>query len=195
MVRDAEDAILIVTNLNIQGCGMSMKRNLWKVAIAIAGMLPLLVFMIWLSVPAADAQGGASGPATPGTVTVQTTPTVDATVTALNKEKLMQELQQLQQSNNRGLGNWLWSYTAAILSSFLSTLVVVIGALIGFRQWSVGRKDTQKKESDDRIAAQTKELEDRKAERDRRDEEQKRWLEDHKAEREKRACAGATACA
>src|SRR2546425_2565134 len=141
------------------------KRDMWKAGIAIAGMLLLLVFMMWLSAPATGAQGGASGSATPGTVTVQATPTEDATVTALNKEKLMQELQQLQQSNSRGLGNWLWSKAAAVLSSFLSTLVVVIGALIGFRQWSVGRKDTQKKEADARIAAQTKELEDRKAER------------------------------
>ncbi len=163
------------------------KRDMWKAGIAIAGMLLLLVFMMWLSAPATGAQRGASGSATPGTVTVQTTPTVDATVTALNKEKLLQELLQLQQSNNRGLGNWLWSNAAAVLSSFLSTLVVVIGALIGFRQWSVSRKDTQEKEADARKAAQIKELEDRKAERDRRDEEQKRWLEDRKDEREKRA--------
>jgi uncharacterized protein YjbI with pentapeptide repeats len=147
------------------------KRDMWKAGIVIAGMPLLLVFMMWLSVPAAGAQERASGSATPGTVTVQATPTEDATVTALNKEKLMQEVQQLQQSNNRGLGNWLWSNAATVLSSFLSTLVVVIGALIGFRQWSVSRKDTQEKEADARKASQTKELEDHKAEREKRAEE------------------------
>ncbi len=33
---------------------------------------------------------------TPGALTVQTTPTEDATVTALNKEKLAEEVQQLK---------------------------------------------------------------------------------------------------
>jgi uncharacterized protein YjbI with pentapeptide repeats len=162
-----------------------LKRDLWKAGMVIAGILLLLVLMAWIPVSAAGAEVRASGLA--AMVTAQATPTEDATVAALNKEKLRQELQQLQQSNSRGLGDWIWSNAAAVLSSFLSTLVVVIGALIGFRQWSVGRKDTQKKEADDRLTAQTKELDDRKAERDRRDEEQKRWLEDHKAEREKQA--------
>jgi uncharacterized protein YjbI with pentapeptide repeats len=167
-------------------CMRWLKRDIWKVGIALAGML-LLVLMVWVKVEATGAYEGTSGLATPGTITVTATPTEDATVAALNKEKLAQEVQQLQQNNDRGLGDWLWSNAAAVLSSFLSTLVVVIGVLIGFRQWSVGRRDTQRKEADDRIAAQDKELEDRKAERERRDEEQKRWLKDQEAERERRA--------
>ena len=147
------------------------KRDVWKVGIAIAGLLLLLVFMMWFSVPTIGAQKRISGLATPGSGTVQATPTEDATVTALNKEKLVQQVQQLQQSNNRVFSNWLWSNAAVVLSSFLSTLVVVIGALIGFRQWSVSRKDTQEKEASAREAAQTKELEDHKAEREKRAEE------------------------
>src|SRR5438045_97831 len=97
-------------------------------------------------------------------VTVQTTPTEDATVTTLSKEQLTQQVTGQQHT----WGNWLWSNAATILSSFLSTLVIVVGALLGFWQWRVGRNDIQKKESDDQKAAQDKELEDRKAERERR---------------------------
>ncbi|HZR42284.1 MAG TPA: hypothetical protein VFB12_19345 [Ktedonobacteraceae bacterium] len=35
----------------------------------------------------------------------------------------------------RTLDNWLWSNAAAILSNFLSTLVIVIGVLIGLWRW------------------------------------------------------------
>ncbi len=73
-----------------------LKRNLWKIGIALAGMLLLVVLMAWVPVSAADTHEEVSGLAMFGTVTVQTTPTVDATVTALNKEKLAQEVQQLQ---------------------------------------------------------------------------------------------------
>ncbi len=148
------------------------KKDLWKAAIAIAGILLLLVLMMWIPVSAAGAREGASGFTASVTITLQATPTEDTTVTALNKEKLAQEVQQLKNQNEPDSLGWLRS-NASIL---LSTLIVVIGALFGSWQWSVGRRD-----------AQNKELEDRKAERERRDEEQQRWLKDQEAEREKRA--------
>ena len=135
-----------------------LNRAIWKALFAITGILLLLMLMVCLPVSATGVQAMISGFPVP--VTVQTTPTVDATMTELNKEKLNQEIEQLQQSNNRGLGDWLWSNAAAVLSSFLSTLVVVIGILIGFRQWRVSRTDTQDKE-----------LKDRQNERDKRAEE------------------------
>jgi len=150
------------------------KRNRWKAGIALAGMLPLLVLLVWVPVSAARAYERASGLAISVTTTVQATPTEDATVTALNKEKLQHE------------NDWWWNYGATILSSFLTTLVLVGGALIGFWQWRVNRKDTQKKESEDQRTAQDRELEDRQAERERREEEQQHWLEDRQAERERR---------
>ncbi len=166
------------------------KRDLWKAGIAIAGTLLLLVLMVWVPVSVAGAYEGASRLATPITGTVQATPTVDATVTALNKEKLAQEVQQLKNQNAPDPLGWLQT-NASIL---LSTLFVVIGALIGAWQWGVGRRDAQDKELEDRKAErdrreeeQKRWLEDRKAERERRDEEQLRWLKDQEAEREKRA--------
>src|SRR3989442_7119324 len=102
-----------------------LKRGRWKAGIALAGLL-LLVLLVWVPVSATGAYEGASGLTTLGTGTVQATPTEDVTVTALNKEKLTQDVAQQQ----RTLGNWLWSNAAAVLSSFLSTLVMVLGALI-----------------------------------------------------------------
>ena len=117
-----------------------LKRDRWKVSIALAGMLLLLVLMVWLPVSAVGAYEGTSGLATP--VTVQATPTQDATVTALNKEKLAQEVQQLKNQNEPDPFGWLRT-NASIL---LSTLVVVIGALFGFWRWRVGRRDAQDKD-------------------------------------------------
>jgi len=145
------------------------KRNLWKVGITFVGMLLLFTCMVWLAVPAAGAhqKDASATPVTGTTITVQPTPTEDATVTALNKEKLTREVAGQQ----RTWDNWLWSNAATILSSFLSTLIVVVGALFGFWQWRVGRKDTQNKEAEDRQAAQDKELKDRQDEREKRAEE------------------------
>ena len=147
-----------------------LKRDLWKACIAFAGML-LLVLIVWVPVSATGTYEGASGLASLVTVTAQATPTEDATVTALNKEKLAQEVQQLKNQNDSDL----FSLLRTNLSIFLSTLVVVGGGLYGLWRWRI-----------DRRYAQDKELQDRKAERERRDEEQQRWLEDRKAEREKR---------
>src|SRR6266700_1664033 len=147
-----------------------LKWDLWKAGIAIASMLLFLLLMAWIPVSAAGAEVRASGFA--AIVTVQATPTEDATVTALNKEKLAQEVQQLKNQNEPDLFGW-FQRNASI---FLSTLVVVVGALIGFWRWRVDRRDVPDKE-----------LEDRKAERERRDEEQKRLLEDRKAERERQS--------
>ena len=76
-----------------------LKRDRWKAGIAFVGVLLLLVFIVCVPVSAAGAYEGASGLATPVTGTVQATLTEDATVTALNKEKLVQEIQQLKNQN------------------------------------------------------------------------------------------------
>ena len=164
------------------------KRDTWKIGIAIAGMLLLLVLMVWLPVSAAGAYEGTSGLATPGTV--QATPTEDATVTALNKEKLAQEVQQMKNQNEPDLFGWLRTNATVLLS----TLVVVIGGLIGLFRWlgdrqaeQEKRREDQRSEQEKRVEEQKRWLEDRQAERERRDEEQQRWLKDQEAERERRA--------
>jgi uncharacterized protein YjbI with pentapeptide repeats len=149
-----------------------LKRDIWKAGIALVGMLLLLVLMVWVPASAADAYKGASGLATPILGTVQATPTIDATVTELNKEKLAQEVQQLKNQNSPDLFSWLQTNAAVLLS----TLVVVIGGLIGLFRWLGDRRDEQEKRR-----------EDQRSEQEKRAEEQKRWLEDRQAEREKQA--------
>jgi uncharacterized protein YjbI with pentapeptide repeats len=134
-----------------------LKRDRWKVSIALADMLFLLVLMVWVPVSAAGAYGETSGLATPVTGTVQATPTVDATVAALNKEKLAEEVKQLKDQNEPDIFSWLRT-NAAIL---LSTLLVVIGGLIGYLRWLGERRDEHQKRRED----QRSELERRAEER------------------------------
>ncbi len=127
------------------------RRGMWKAAIMLAGLLAFLVLMV--AVPLSTSAHTRAG-------NVQVAPTVDvtATMTALQEEQLTLQNKQLQQSNDRGSGTWLWNNGATIVASFLSTLVVVIGALFGFRQWRTNRNDTLTKESNDSKEAQEKEL-------------------------------------
>ncbi len=148
------------------------KRDMWKAAIAIAGMLLLLVFMAWIPVSAASTHEGTSAFAGPVTVTVQATLTEDATVTELNKEKLAQEVKQLKEQNEPDLLGLLQTNASLLISM----LLVVGGGIFALLRYLAERRDSQKRL-----------LEDRRAERDRRDEEQKRWLKDQQAEREKRS--------
>jgi uncharacterized protein YjbI with pentapeptide repeats len=141
------------------------KRDMSKAAFAIAGILLLLMLMVWVPVSGVDAYEGTSGLAAP--ITALATPTEDATVTELNKEKLAQEVQQLKNQNDPDPFGWLQTNA----SIFLSTLVVVIGGLLGFWRWRVDRQDAQARELKDRRDAQDKELEDRKVEREKRAEE------------------------
>jgi len=126
-----------------------LKRDIRKVGIAIAGMLLLLAFMVCAPVLAAGTHERASGLATPVTGTVQATPTEDATVTALNKEKLKQEVQQLKNQNEPDFLGWVRTNSAILLS----TLVVVVGGLIGFFRWFRDRRSERDKRAEGRFQA------------------------------------------
>ena len=135
-----------------------LDRGMWKAGIAIAGILLLLVLMTWIQVSVAGAHERVSELAGSGAVTVQETPTVvDATVAALNKEKLAQEVQQLKNQNEPDPLGWLRT-NASIL---FSTLVVVIGGLIGLFRWLRDRRDAQEKELKDRQNEREKRAEER----------------------------------
>src|SRR5207237_2202399 len=128
-----------------------IKRDMWKASIAIAAMLLLLVLTLWVPASEVGTHERAAGPTTLITGTVQATPTEDATVTALNKEKLAQEVQQLKNQNTPDLLGWLLTN--------VSILLAVGGGIFAVVRY----------------------FSDREAERKRRDEEQQRWLEDRKA--------------
>jgi ABC-type glycerol-3-phosphate transport system permease component len=112
-----------------------LKRERWKAGIALAGMLLLLLPMVWVPVSAAGADEGASGLATPGTV--QATPTVDATVTALNKEKLQHE------------NDWWWNYGAMILTSIISTLTLAAAGVFTVVRYFNDRRDAREKQEEE----------------------------------------------
>jgi len=94
---------------------------------------------------------------------IQGTPTVDPTVTALQKEKLVHDT------------DWWWTNGVTLLTSLVSTVALLGGGLFAFVRWRREQGETE-----------IHRLEDRQAEREKRDEEQKHWLEDRQAEREKR---------
>jgi Pentapeptide repeats (8 copies) len=88
---------------------------------------------------------------------VQATPTEDATVTALNKEKLEQEVEQLKKQNELNLFTWLQANTSLLLS----TLVIVIGGLIGLWRWLGDRRDEHEKRRQDQQSEQERRAEER----------------------------------
>jgi uncharacterized protein YjbI with pentapeptide repeats len=147
------------------------KSDLWKAGIIVAGVLLFLVLMTWVPAPAADKHERVSGVAILGTITVQATPTVDATVTVLNKEKLQHE------------NDWWWNYGATIITSFISTLTIAAAGIFTVVRYFNDRRDAREKQE----AEAERLAEHRKAERERRDEDQQRWLKDQEAAREKRA--------
>jgi Pentapeptide repeats (8 copies) len=127
----------------------SLKRDMWKTGIPLAGLLLFLVFIAWAPM-SVGAHEGVSRLAIPGTATAQLTPTEDATVTALNKEKLGQEVNQLQHQNERSLGGLFWNNAATVFS----TAAILLAALFGiFRWWFGDRRAEREKRAEERFQA------------------------------------------
>ena len=84
----------------------------------------------------------------------QATQTVDATVTALNKEKLVQEIQQLKNQNDRSITTWFWNSSAA-LGTIVAALLAVVGVLatvtFNFMKELKDRQDARKKQAEERF--------------------------------------------
>jgi uncharacterized protein YjbI with pentapeptide repeats len=123
------------------------KREIWKTGVIIVCMLLLLLLMVLFPMKVTGAYIVTPGLAIPATIAEQATPTEDATVTELNKEKLAQEVQQLKNQNSPDPLDWL-RINAPIL---LSTLVVVIGGLIGLFRWFSDRRDEREKRAEERF--------------------------------------------
>lgn len=148
------------------------KCGIFLISIVLTGMVLFLVFAVWTPVSLAHARVVTSGATILSAVTVQATPAEDATVTALNKEQLTQQVAGQQVAGQQHTwDNWLWGNAATILSSVLSTLVIVIGALLGLWRWRRERQDTQDKELKERRDVQDKELKERQIELEKRAEE------------------------
>ena len=163
-----------------------MKRRaiLRKANIIIACSILLLLLMTWAPVvfAAPHKQTSLLFVHDVGTTIVQGTPTVDSTITALNKEKLTQEVNQLRNQNN-----WWWNFSTA----FITATAAILGIAIGIYQWwrnysttldkdRIARQDAQDK---DRIARQDAQDKDRIARQDAQDKD----LKDRQDERAKQA--------
>jgi uncharacterized protein YjbI with pentapeptide repeats len=125
-----------------------LKRSLLQVGIILTGMIFFLVLATRAPLSMAHAQEVISGAVTPSVIMVQTMPTEDATVTALNKEKLAQEVLQLKNQNEPNFFGWLQANAA-----LLSTLLVVIGGFIGLWRWLADRRDERHKRAEERFQA------------------------------------------
>jgi hypothetical protein len=163
IMKDVNALFGMVDYHNVEAMAMRWrKRDLWKAGIVVAGVLLFLVLMLWVPVSAAGARERALRFSGPGTITVQATPTVDLTVTAVVKDQLKQQDEKLQRDNS-----FPWSILNAVGSS-IGTILVAVAALVtawlGWRQWLRNRQDEQKK----------------------RDKEQERWEKEQEAERRKR---------
>jgi uncharacterized protein YjbI with pentapeptide repeats len=84
----------------------------------------------------------------------QETPGTDPTITALQKEQLRQQVEQLDHTWE----NWLWANAAPVLSAVLSTLILVGGGLIGFLRWRGDLRLDREKRSEERFQAVIRDL-------------------------------------
>lgn len=129
-----------------------IKSYRWIAGNVFAKILLLLALIIVSPASLATASTRVSGP------TTQVTPTTeDATTTALNKEKLTLEIQQLKNQNEFDLLSWLQTNASALLS----TLVVVIGGLIGLFRWLRDRRDEREKHSEEKHSEWERRAEER----------------------------------
>lgn len=83
---------------------------MWKAGTALAGLLLYLLLMLWVPVSSVGASERTSEATTPTTGTVQATPTEDATLTALNKEKLQEDIEK-----DRSDLFWAWTSSGVIV--------------------------------------------------------------------------------
>ena len=92
-----------------------LKRNRWKAYIAFAGLLLFWVFMGWVPVSLVGASEITSQAVTPVTGTATPTVNATATMTALQEDKLRQEIQQLKNQNEPDLLRWLRTNASILL--------------------------------------------------------------------------------
>jgi len=155
-MKDVNALFGMFDHRNVEATSMIWRKcDLWKAGIVLAGMILLLV---WVPLSAASVYEGTSGLATKASVTMQATPTEDATVAALNKDKLAQEVQQLKVQNEPDFFGWL----RLNVSLLLSTLIVVVGGLIGFFRWLADRRSERDKQAEARFQSAVTGLGDEK---------------------------------
>ncbi len=127
---------------------MSQRTVAWRALGLIVSSMLTLALSTWVLMASADAQVKAPSMSKAITGSTQGTPTADATMTELQKEKLKQEIDQLQGENSRS-----WWTSLSPFAAISIALATLIAAIIGFLQWYRNRKDEQKKQDEERFRA------------------------------------------
>ena len=99
------------------------RRNAhWKVSAGLCSSLLFFFLFIWLPANVQAAHTSHVLHETAPTI-IQSTPTIDPTVTALNKQKLENDT------------NWFWNYGAIIITSLATTLALLSGGIFAIIRW------------------------------------------------------------
>jgi hypothetical protein len=141
----------------MDGWNLMNRRTFGRLAVQLlGGSVFLCALFVWYSTPVA-ASGrtvAASGPV------VQATPTVDVTVTALQKEQLVQQIEQLKEQNS-----WsAWTNLATPLSILVGLLTVLGGVwryLRDQRSERAKQREVEKQQLADRQVEREKQAEER----------------------------------
>jgi uncharacterized protein YjbI with pentapeptide repeats len=124
---------------------------IWKGSVIASSLLFLLLMIVVPAVFAAPQRQVSLFVYNAGTAVAQSTPTADATVTALTKEQLTQQIKQLQLQNDRSFWSWLWSSGGGIAPAVFAALAAVVVAFFPFRQWLGNQKEDRAKQAEERF--------------------------------------------
>jgi uncharacterized protein YjbI with pentapeptide repeats len=115
-----------------------------RTAILIASCILILILFVYIPTVSANVQDELTAHAYLTTTTsIQGTPTVDPILTALQKKKLAQEIDQRQHN----FQNWFWN----LITASFSTLALVAGGLFAFVRWLRDRQDVRKQQAEERF--------------------------------------------
>jgi Pentapeptide repeats (8 copies) len=112
--------------------------------IALLTASSILLLFVYIPMVSANVQDETTVHAHPMiAISVPGTPTVDPTLTALQKEQLTEQINQQQHDPQ----NWFWY----LITASFSTLILVVGGLYAFLRWLWDRRDARKKQAEERF--------------------------------------------
>ena len=140
---------------------MDQRTVAWRaIGLIVSSALPL-VLLLWVLTGPANAHETISVHTNKEiTVSVQATPTVDSTMTALQKQQLQKQIdltqQQIQQAKNQNFWTGWMSISSALLP-----LVTIMGVFVAYIQFRISQGNQRQQQRDTDRITQTKQDEDR----------------------------------
>ena len=129
---------------------MDRRAFVWIASIIVMSSMFSFLLIVWVPTVFAMAHEHRAIPIDSSpTAGVQGTPTVDPTLTALNKEQLAQQIKQLQFQNEHDFGAWVWNSGATVITTLITVIGAIIIALGGIYQWVGNLKDARAKQAED----------------------------------------------